>query len=106
MKSKLGRPDEEVVGPEAVEGLEPALGRLEVVGEGVDVRRARSYQAPAENPYPAFFLAVVRHVVSKLPTVNPSPLNRSGPADYASLAPSRQPLARHERTDRVRSRSA
>ena len=44
---KLGGPDEEGVGTEAVERLQPAVGRLEVAGEGVNVGGTGGDDAPA-----------------------------------------------------------
>ena len=45
--------DQEVVGAEAVERLEPALRGLEIARERLDVRRTRRHDAPAEDPDPA-----------------------------------------------------
>src|SRR5690606_24058103 len=48
-EAELGRAHEEVARAEALEGRKPALRRLEVAFEGLDVRRAGRHDAPAED---------------------------------------------------------
>ena len=49
LELEVGRADQEVVGAEAVERLEPRAGAFEVALEGADVARARRDDAPTED---------------------------------------------------------